>query len=455
MRASVPVLLLWSLPLLASTPANALAAVAADRVRQPRSGRDQQAYFSLYAIPPKARPLFMKAFVFHLNSLSSEADLLPVVQVNADLLRIDLRDLGEGKQRVWEVLKRSDPFFPLDRDPPVLRRPGEVPVLGLRRVRVAYNTTYYVTRADWFLYWTAQQKDRGGAGYYQWLGVTNRKDAEELAGLDIKAAKKRRLEIAAIVAESGVALNNRAIVRYGTLPARKSRGGWWETLDVKTSTGRQNSLRLLNGDFKPDVLEVYFVLPNGLFGLLALNADGTLQETVPDDIAGNSVSTSNDKRIHAGTRSCVACHVEGIRPIDDWARKVYKGPVQLTSPDYEKLKRLQRLYLSDLEFEVKEDQRSYGIVLQGVNGLTPAANAAAYTAVLREYAEVSLTLETTALELGVGVKEWTACLKGYGSKGVADPVLLGLLADPSMPIRREHWDELYPVATKIVKEFRP
>jgi hypothetical protein len=61
-----------------------------------------------------------------------------------------------------------------------------------------------VVRADWFFVYTSANVDRR-AGYYKFLGIKNKDDIAELCGLDVVKARKIQREVAAIIAESGVA----------------------------------------------------------------------------------------------------------------------------------------------------------------------------------------------------------------------------------------------------------
>jgi len=498
-RAWVAVLFLASTAR-AGSPADAVVAALADARRSPEARKLGYRYLWLGAIPEKKRADFQKALAFQCNSLSREAEIALPVSVAPDLVRISLLDY-EMPEKVWEKLKDVDPYFHariveqeveakitevveevevghwhlnvtgeiVDRkwanDNPrrvwwektgtikerrQVKREGKkarvitssapwLPAKESGELATYLGTECPIVRADWWLVWTAIQKGRKGSGYYDFLGLKSRADAEKLAALDVAAAKRVRKEIAALVAESGVAINNRQILRYQSLT-----GGYWFTLDSNESVAKNNALSLLDADYKHDAEEIYFVLPNGLFGLVASNANGELQETVPDSIAGDHASTNNDRRIHPGL-SCVRCHVEGLRPIDDWARSVYQGPenpdspVKLTSVDPIKLKRLRQLYLAPLKKHLEKDRDVYGEALKTVNGLTAAENAKVYAAAWSAYQETSLDVGGAADELGVNKEALLRALRGYGSPGNADPIMISLLA--GRKIRREHFEE--------------
>lgn len=311
------------------------------------------------------------------------------------------------------------------------------------------NSDVPIVRADWFLFFSGIAKNRGGAGYYDFLGLKSRKDAEKLAGLDVEAARKLRLEMAALVDDSGVALNNRQILWFKTLA-----GSWWITLDADASVGEKNALRLYDGDFTHNAEEIYFTLPSGVWGLVASDDKGKLQDTVPDTIASDSQSASNDKRIHCGM-SCIRCHVEGIRNIDDWARATFTGPVALASRDPAKLKRLQRLYLSDLPDRIKEDNRAYARVLWRINRSTPQENARDYASAWTGYADARLDFEALCRELACEPKDFRKALEIYAAQGDADLHLSSLLSRKPRPIRREHWEELFGLAQSVLRGGKP
>ncbi len=182
-----------------------------------------------------------------------------------------------------------------------------------------------------------------------------------------------------------------------------------------------------------------------------------LQETVPDTIAPNHVSRSNDRRIHPGL-SCIECHTGGLQPIDDWARSIYQGPENPGSPiilaavDPKKLKRLRQLYLSPLKAQLKRDVATYAAALLLCNGLTPEKNATLYADEWYRYSYTALGLDDVARELGTTRVVFLRALQEYvmpkGVVVIGDPVLIGLLG--GRKIRREHFDERVAVLYEIL-----
>ncbi len=499
-------------PARASAPALAVQAALADARRLPKAQAKECRWLSLYGVPVKLRAEFLLVLSFHCNSLSREAEIVRPVLVAPDLVRISLLDYGIDP-KVWDRLAEHDPYFHarLVKQVVAIGVEEEVEVGHWRRkttgeivepafARANLGQVYWektgtqkravkqeakkqetitsaapwlpapdsaalillagsevpIVRADWFVTWTAIQAGRKGSGYYDFLGFKTRKDAEDLAGLDRAAARRLRKEIAAIVSESGVAINARGILREQALT-----GGFWRSLDANTTVARQNPISFLD-EADHDAEEIYGCLPNSLFFYVASDARGVLQDTVPDTIASDHVSTSNDRRIHAGLISCTRCHTNGLQPIDDWARSVYQGPdnpgspIVLAAVDYKKLKRLRQLYLSPLKMRLKKDVQEFADALLLTNGLTPEKNAAAYASEWHRYGETSLSMEDVALELGVSKEKWAAALKAYvlpgGTPVIADPVLVGLLA--GRKARREHMDERVALMYQILSQYK-
>lgn len=467
--------LLLGVPALAS-PQAALAAAWQDAQRLPAGVREQTRYLSLHAIPPDQREQTRKVLAFHCNSLSREAELIAPRQVAPYLVAVTLTDYG-WDAKTWEKLAEAEPYFHVSilvdeyqdwgyhsngrwvttrrekTGRKIRKASAAAPWLDTAQIAgliAATQSQVPIVRADWFVNQTGISEGRK-AGYYEFLGLQKRADIEKLAGLDIKAAQRLRKEIGAIVPQSGVALHNRQIYRYQTLG-----GPYWITLDTEDSTDKRNGIRLLNGDFADnhDAEEIYFTLPSGLPGYGASSAKGDLQRTVPDKIASDGSASGNDRRIHVGPKSCAVCHVEVIRPIDDWARKLYRGNIQLQAVDPAKFVRLRQLYLSDLDKHVKRDQDDYADAIKRVNGLTPLANAKAYAAFWDAYQEQPLRLTDAARELGTSEKRLTAAIERRVAAGLADPVLTGLIQKPPLTIIRQHWEELQPIVWQTL-DYRP
>jgi hypothetical protein len=329
---------------------------------------------------------------YHVNGLSRESKRTAPRAVTPWLWALQLDDY-RWRSETWEALAPKNAYF-------AARAKVTVPVTAVKKTRQSerrdqYGRAYLVTeeytevgpateredvivapllppaaaaelvtltgsrtpvvRADQFLFLTMAQVNRVGHGYYDWLALTKRADAEQLAALDRAKAAELYRELAAIVPVSGVSPNNRQVFRYSTIV-----GAWWETRDAKTSTGDQNAHRNLLEQFKHDAEEVVFTLPNGLPAFYLSDARGAQVDAAPDFIAADHRSTNNDRRVHPGY-SCITCHTEaGLKSVRDYARRIYGDPktgvrladVARTDPDYLAWMRT-RPFLADVHDRVR------------------------------------------------------------------------------------------------------
>jgi hypothetical protein len=479
---SLLLLVALAVPAVAQSPAAAVEAAAADLARVRADRRPYTRYLSLYAVAgEKALKEWDAVVRFWANSLSREPELAAPRQVAAGLWRLDLDDY-RWDAKTWEKLADAgEPYFTLQvvkveavyQDYGYYqngvwyrtesRKVGEkkrveaaaapwTPAREALYLREQTGSAVPVVRADWWLYQTSVAIDRK-AGYYDWLGLGKKEaDFQALVGADVKKAAALRKLSRALVARSGVTLNNRAMFRAPAIT-----GGYWVTSDFARSAADKNSLRLLDPDIKADASEQYGTLPNGLFAFWLQNADGARQDTAPDSIASDGRATGTDRRVHVGL-SCVRCHAEGIRPINDWSRKVYKPPFALEdSLDYKRTLQLRAEYLGDLERLVKRDQADYAEVLAKLNGLTPEANAKAVAAAWDWYAERDRTAADLAAELGVTGNDLLAALKAEAGResakgGKIDPLLAGVVQ--GVELRVEHLEELFALANEILDRHR-
>jgi hypothetical protein len=459
-------LLLTASPLLAQSPNSELEAAHADSLRL---GGDQALvtrYWTTYYETPAKQKAIQQLIDYWPNGLSVEPDIVKPRRVTPTLYAIELDSYG-WRADTWEkLLDISEPWFHVQVRIPahvkgnaVYHRGGggsapgwyhsisakeeivSVPSPWLDYVKAAnlsirLNTAVPIVRFDWFMNQTGQEG--GKAGYYQWLGLKSGKDLETLAGLNREAKRAILKEVAGIVSDSGVSLNSRQIFRIPTLG-----GTWWETRDVEDA--KKNALRELDKDFKADALEVYYELPNGLFGFALLNAKNELQATAPDKIASDSKSTNRDARVRVGV-SCIRCHAEGLRPIDDWGRKVFtrENELALGSPDRKVYQRLKQVYLGPLQKNLKDDLSRYTATLAETCGLKPAEFSKLFAASWADYESKPLLPADIAREVGLAEADYLARLKRYvATQGTADTVVAGMKA--GLPTRREHLEEALPL----------
>lgn len=473
------------------TPSEVVAAALADAKSLPAGLAARTRYLDARAFPPALRGDAHGVLAYHCNGLSRESKRVPPRRVSAWLWAVNLDDY-RWDAKTWEELRKVNHYYAIRVEqaaPKAVKKTrqvlkydqygrgyyaneeyteevqGEVkqeaipapwlPAADMTALVALTGSATPVVRADQFLFLTGAQADRKGHGYYDWLGLKSRKDAEELAALDREKAAKAYRELAAIVPVSGVALNNRQLFRYATIT-----GAWWESRDALASTAKKNAVANLLEDYEHDAEEIVFTLPNGLPGYYLSDAKGVQVDAVPDGIAPDHRSTNNDRRIHVGY-SCVACHVDGgLRPMRDFARKLYNPETGVSlaavAADPAKARRLESVYLGPLQKNYDRDAGDYAEAVEDVSGLKPAALAKAYEAAWSRYIDDPVTLGSAAAECGVTADELKTRLRAYAkAKGVIDPVLVGYLTDDPPPVRREYFEERFATLMLILGGANP
>lgn len=431
-------------------------------------------YLTIANIPRAERAEARNAISFIANSLSKESKLEPPRQVSETVLAFLIDDYG-WDPKVYDALANEDPFFhvrvqvvagatanfwyPADGTnkagyyPGKAAEAGEVstlaPWLDVTSAALLVATCQSpapILRGDWWFSRVSIQADRK-VGYYDFLGVKDRAEFEKLVGFDAKKSEQKQKEVASIVSRSGVSNLPRQIFRYQGVT-----GMYWVTRDALDNNRNQlNAQRNYFGDFKHQAEEHYALLPNGLFAYFLSDDKGLRQDTAPDKIGPDRTAPGNDARIHVGL-SCIRCHVEGIRPINDWARKTFSRNTPNVSPDPEFTRRFQRAYLDELAELVSDDQAAFAKRLLKLNGLTAEANAKAIGNVWRNYVERDLLPVDSARELGLSEDVYLTRLRDYfKAKPPADPVLAGHIANPPVAIRSDDWEQLAPLVIPIVR----
>lgn len=460
---------------------------AADLASLPPNLRPVTRYFTLGSVPSVDRERWTKVLSFHCNALSTESDIVsPVIVPNAagSILRVNLLDYG-WKTETWEALAEVEPYFhaKLEQETDGLvdqwfarkgadgkwydyekrQVPGKVkknritaiapwvavtPASSLAAQQAVELSGSAIPIVDgrWFIWQTAIQTDRK-PGYYDFIGIKDKATFDALIGFDAKLAEKaKRVEMLEAVAESIVTLQPR---RIGAFPAIS--GSYWQTFDNREAVDEHNPLRILNGGFKFDATEVFGHLPNGLMMWGLFNADGVRQDTAPDFIASDATAHGTDRRVHAGL-SCVRCHGvhSGIQPVDGWARGLFKGPLKLQSPDYEKLKDLRQKYLRDLQGPMATARQTYSDAIKQACGLEAKELAAAYGQAFAEY-DVPVTVERAARDAGLTVEEFVGRLRAYlVVHGQIDTVVAAFIQKgKTVGVRQYH--EAFPVMMQALR----
>lgn len=453
-------------------------------------------YLSAAHLPPADRRELYAVLSVHVNLMSRESELVAPRKVTEWLWAVRLSDY-RWPPKVWEDLRRINTYFALKVQTPAAAvapakktrpklvghdragnpvysgteeytDPGSAtaaardefvlaPWLPLKEagaLALLTGSATPVVRADQFLYETGAQANRAGHGYYDFLALKSRKDAEQLAALDRRTAEGRFRELAAVIKSSGVSPNNRQVFWYRTVG-----GSWWETRDAFASTGKKNALNNLLDDYAHDAEEIVFTLPNRLPGYYLSDAQGNQVDSAPDTIASDGRATNNDRRVHP-PYSCVACHEDGgLKPMNDYMRRVNRpergASFAAIAADPDRAKRLKSVYLGPLQEEYEADAKSYGRFAGELSGLKSAEFARAYQRRWTAYIDAPVTPEVAAAECGVTADQFRAAVRRYAARKVVSPVLADLaIADPE-PARREHWEEFFPVAMLALGGLEP
>ena len=479
----------------ASSPGEAQAAALADVRKLPEKDAKYARYLWVPGwIDGKDAVEFAMVIRHHANELSKEAEFGYPALIALDVWRIDLRDYGTDP-KTYEKLAAVDVHFhslieetveedveygvwydtagrqventdstrvrfektrTVKQKRKVKRLSAQAPWLDAKAstelIERTHSEAAILCATKWWI-WTVIQADRRGAGYYDFLGLKKRDDFFNLIAFDKKQAQKARREVAAIIKNSGVAQLNRQVFRFGAVDA-----GYWVTLDVfDTESERKNAISSLDKDYVHDAEEHYGVLPNRLFAYYLSDKDGVAQDSAPDKIGPDETSTSKDGRIHA-CLSCIRCHKDGIRPLDDHGRKLFRvgGPVKLQSPDYEVLKRLRQLYLGELQRYVEKDRDEYSFALRQLTGWTPAELSRVYTRWWKRLNDDEVTVEVMAAELGTTPAHFAASIKWAAKQtGGIDNTTAGLLLEPPDTIKRQHFEERYALFQTYIRGYIP
>ncbi len=327
-----------------------------------------------------------------------------------------------------------------------------------------------LVRIDWWLHQTWDENDYTGkepvskaAGYYNWLGLVANKsklaDALALGDASFKGSEKVRKLFRGTVGESSVAINPRGFEAGIT----RTDGVAFLTHDYKSAVARSNPLVLLEKDAKPDGGEGFITLPNGLFAVWVQDAEEKLVGAVPTTIAGDKQSPNPEVNVDVGG-DCFRCHVEGLRPIDDWTRQTYTAPYSLEGYSREDTKRLQAAYIyNDLPAFVKRGQDTYTVALKKLDPtLTPGKWSTLISAGLKRYRVDRKDFNETSLWLGCTPEHLKKALdadalKSANSNGTyrQDPLLSALNGRKPQPIRFDHLEERYALLQELLAGVRP
>ncbi len=299
-----------------------------------------------------------------------------------------------------------------------------------------------ILRADWFVVNALLPP-----AYYNFLRLGKKdEDFEKLIFADEKLAKKARSQDKAVVITSTVARNNRTLTRSPTF----TKGYYWVSHDSKTSVDdRQYVQNLLNEKF--DATEDIGTLPNGLQAYFLTDGAGNRLDEADINIAIDN--TAVDRVVRNG-RSCIICHIEGIKILDDEIRTLTKKlqnkeEVKLLVTKKEDAYRIDDLFSSDLDKQIIKDQNLYAEAIAASTGLKTTENAKNYASIYDAYAEHLLTKDVVAKDLGIPLAD----LEKY-VRNSTDNVVLGLIKNPIRAVRRDQWERSFQGLMIIVVAAR-
>lgn len=467
------------------TPAESFAQAHADLSSLPPADRAGVRYLSLYNVPPADRPRAFQVMSGHCNGLSRSSDIVqptPIKGTAGALLRVNLLDY-KWDSATWDKL--LDPFFTTTIETTIeqpwpggvwkddgrfyqagafrFKRQVKTPALApwltenedarqkLADVVAWTGSKAPIVRADWFFNQTAAAVDRS-PNYYDFLGVTDEASFQKMIGADPKAAEAIGADLREAIAISGVTLHARALARHPTLA-----GAYWRSFDFLTKT-TASPLRVLGRDVEKqyDASEQFAHLPNGFWATGLFDKGGKVQATAPDGIASDSMSSSNDRRVHVNV-SCIRCHSNGgMQDIAGWVRNLLAPPLEMRSPDQEKARELRRQYARKLEPALEKDRQIFEAAVQEATGLTAKKYAAAYAEFWEKYEDARIDLATAAADLGVGEKRFRDALSEKIKAGAGDTVLSALLLpDPRLnKISVRDWEQSFAEANLIIRGYR-
>lgn len=470
----------------AQTPATAVAQALADAKKLPPEVAYYTRYLDLSELLAAEREDAYRVLSGHLQHLSRESDITRPVIVPGTaggLLRLNIEDYG-WKVDLWEQLEKVDPYFHaqvITETKEITWWPGgnyngvyypvnafrvyelvkkkqtvSAPWLGdAKNIAALIRLTQSripIVRGAWFFNQTAAQQERK-PGYYDFLEIKDEKTFQAVIGFDAKLAAKFGNDLRSSVADSGVTLQPRAIVRQATLG-----GGYWRSLDFRLALDKGNPLRVLGKDIeeKYDATEQYGHLPNGFWATGLFDKQGKRQDAAPDFIASDGQSKSNDRRVHVNV-SCVRCHVNGgLKEIDDWTRNLLQPPLALNAVDYKELRKLRQQYLRHLEPFLDRDRAVYAASVKEATGWDTKKYAQQYATFWERYEDARVDAAWAARDLGVSEKKFVDAVYAQVKLGTADTVLsVFVLKGPRVrTIGIRQWLEVYPIAQQYVAQVQ-
>lgn len=410
-------------------------AAMADRARLPLDEQAHAVYLTTSSVLEADREKLTNVLWFIVPSLSSKtllSDQLPKPVAGTNLLRLDLAGLG------WETTYApvvSKHYAQLYR--PDLKGTGAFPIV-VDGLWFAANMLDPITTQDaqyQLLY--GGKPPKTADEFLKFWGIQN--DPEYLFGM--------------IEGGSGVAVQRVRLIE--NRPGAKRNYGWL-TRDSAIVAGANDPLENLPNKAKFDAQELIVGVPKwygGHSGVLQAyflaNGKGDRQEKAPADIV---VDHTNLRGVEIrNSASCIACHVEGIRPPSSDEFRNYLDAGARVFADKKTQGDIDRYLGSDVAKEVARDQANYEDGVKLCNGLTAAENSKAFVEIVKTY-DAPVGLEQAARELYTAPDEFRLALGDYSRRyGLSGR--LALMAQ-GRTVSRDQWINSFALAQQVLAQWQ-
>jgi hypothetical protein len=150
----------------------------------------------------------------------------------------------------------------------------------------------------------------------------------------------------------------------------------------------------------------------------------------------------------------MVCHAEGIKLIEDNIRLLNRKltnleSVRLMVADENQAYRVMDLFGSDLDKKITKDQQLYYDAVAETNGLAAPANAKQYGVLWDAYQEWNLTKAIICREVCCSAQDLERSIRLS-----SDPVILGLVKQPTRPVRRDQFEQSFGAFMLLVMAQR-
>jgi hypothetical protein len=337
------------------------------------------------------RDRFCEITSFALNSISKSQFLTnPVVVGN--YLRVNLDDC-KIDPKTWDKFAKKHPY-------------GSV------------------IRADWFI-----KNATVAPAYYEFLGLKNIHDFNSLIGHDPKVSERFKSESRSLIATSSIARLNVMVSRIPTASGRSLYQSMHSKKDYFTNP--------LSDEY--ELKEMMGFLPNGLLAYFVTNRYGDALGQMDSELA--IMPTGRDRRVLVGI-SCISCHANGPKNFNDGLKLFSEKDVEIVTPDSKIKENLERLFSTDWSKLIKRDSEDYQEAVRKLTGKDSEKIHKSLVEAIERYLDV-VDLPQAAKESNMEVEDFRLMIRD-----ITDPRLLRLMISP---IRRESWEEVFPIIEEAKK----